>query len=204
MKTRSKIKRILAGIMAANVVVSLIPTVSFAAQSNEYVDPADVWMEANGRTNELDINATVTEETILCPVCNMETTQLIYRVPEYTKSGETALNRGVQFSDGTMIDGVSKGNTDEGTPGEDAEYTGYHFTKSVCQHCGVINSVDGTGSYSFSKNVYSLYSCDKNFFEEFNQVTYTNKMDEQNHIATQKYGKYCQFCKGIIKSRIRR
>lgn len=128
MKARSKIKRILAGIMAASMAISLVPTLSYAAQSNEYVDPADVWIEANGRTNELDINATTTYETVYCPVCDMETTQLTYRVPEYTKSGETALNRGVQWSDGTMIDGKSKGNVDSGTPGIDAYYTGYHYT----------------------------------------------------------------------------
>ena len=34
--------------------------------------------------NELDINATTTYETQYCPVCDMETTTLVYRVPEYT------------------------------------------------------------------------------------------------------------------------
>ena len=128
MKARSKIKRILAGIMTASMAISLVPTLSYAAQSNEYVDPADVWIEANGRTNELDINATTTYETVYCPVCDMETTQLTYRVPEYTRSGETALNRGVMFSDGTLIDGSGTGNLDDGTPGVDAYYTGYHWS----------------------------------------------------------------------------
>lgn len=128
MKTRNKIKRILADIMAASMAISLVPTLSYAAQSNEYVDPADVWIEANGRTNELDINATTTYETVYCPVCDMETTQLTYRVPEYTRSGETALNRGVMFSDGTLIDGSGTGNLDDGTPGVDAYYTGYHWS----------------------------------------------------------------------------
>ena len=57
-------KRILSGIMSASMAISLIPSVTYAAQSNEYVDPADVWIESNGRTNELDINATTTYETI--------------------------------------------------------------------------------------------------------------------------------------------
>jgi hypothetical protein len=195
MKTRNKIKRILAGIMAASMAFSLVPTLSYAAQSNEYVDPADVWIEANGRTNELDVNATTTYETVYCPVCDMETTQLTYRVPEYTKSGETALNRGVNWSDGTMLDGKSKGNVDSGTPGVDAYYTGYHWTKSVCQNCGTINSVDGTDSYSFSKNVYGLNSCDKNFFQDFDNTTYT-PYNSKYHTTILKKGQYCQFCRG--------
>ena len=172
MKMKYKIKRIISAVMAAGMTIGTIPAVSFAAQSSEYVDPADVWMEANGRTNEFDINATTTYETVYCPVCDMETTQLTYRVPEYTKSGETALNRGVKFSDGTCIDGVSKGNTDSGTPGLDAYFTGYHYTKSVCQNCGTINAVDGIDSYAFSKNVYILNSCDHNFFMDFDNTTY--------------------------------
>ena len=195
MKTKSKIKRVLAGIMAASMAMSLIPTISFAAQSNEYVDPADTWIESNGRTNELDVNATITYETTYCPVCDMETTQLTYRVPEYTKSGETALNHGVMYSDGTLIGGTGSGNTDSGTPGIDAYYTGYHFTKSVCQNCGVINSVDGTGSYSFGKNVYTLNPCDHNFFLDFDNTTYT-PYDSHYHTTVLKKGEYCQFCKG--------
>ena len=128
MKTKNGLKRLFAGIMAANMVLGLFPTLSFAAQSNDYVDPADVWVEANGRTNELDVNATTTYETQYCPVCDMETTTLTYRVPEYTKSGTTALNRGVQYSDGTMTDGVTKGNIDDGRPGVDSTYTTYHWS----------------------------------------------------------------------------
>lgn len=196
MKMKNKFKRILSGIMAAGMTLSLIPSITtYAAQSNEYVDPADVWIEANGRTNELDVNATTTYETVYCPVCDMETTQLTYRVPEYTRSGETALNRGVMFSDGTLIDGNGTGNLDDGTPGVDAFYTGYHFTKSVCQNCGTINAVDGINSYSFGKNVYSLNPCDHNFFLDFDNTTYT-PYDGHCHTTVLKAGEYCQFCKG--------
>lgn len=135
-----------------------------AAQDNEYVDPADRWLSASGRTNELDVNATVTNETQHCAVCDKDTTALTYRVPEYTKSGTTALNRGVRFSDGTIIDGSGTGNLDDGTPGIDSSYTGYHWTKAVCQTCGTINAIEGEGTYSFDKNVYALNSCDHNFF----------------------------------------
>ena len=64
---RNKIKRILAAVMAAGMTLSVIPSITtYAAQSNEYVDPADVWIEANGRTSEFDINATVTTGTMIC------------------------------------------------------------------------------------------------------------------------------------------
>ena len=188
-------KRILSGIMSASMAISLIPSVTYAAQSNEYVDPADVWIESNGRTNELDINATTTYETIYCPVCDIETTQLIYRVPEYTKSGETALNRGVVFSDGKTGDGKGTGNLDSGTPGVNAYYSGSHWTKSVCQKCGTINSVDGLGSYACGKNVYILNPCDNNFFLDFDNTTYT-PYDSRYHTTVLKKGEYCQFCKG--------
>ncbi|MDO5398292.1 MAG: hypothetical protein Q4G33_10220, partial [bacterium] len=194
-KFKNRFKRITSGIMAMGMMISLIPTVTFAAQSNEYVDPADVWMESNSRTNEFDINATVTYENFFCPVCDMTTTSMVYRVPEYTKSGETALNRGVQWSDGTCIDGISKGNTDSGTPGIDSYFTGYHYTKSVCQHCGILNSVEGEGSYSFNKDVYGLNPCDHNFFLDFDNTTYT-PYNGKYHTTTLKAGEYCQFCKG--------
>ena len=104
---RNKIKRILAAVMAAGMTLSVIPSITtYAAQSNEYVDPADVWIEANGRTSEFDINATVTTGTMFCPVCDMPTSNISYRVP----------------------DGKGKGNLDDGTPGVDAFYTGYHWS----------------------------------------------------------------------------
>lgn len=196
MKFRSKLKSILSSVLALTLLLSAVPiTTTYAAQSNEYVDPADVWMSANGRTNEFDMNATITYETGYCTVCNRDTLGMTYRVPEYTKTGETALNRNVRYSDGTCIDGISKGNLDSGTPGVDSYYTGMHWTKSVCQTCGTINSVDGPGDYDFNKNVYCLNPCDHNFFLDFDNTTY-EPYDEHYHTTTLKAGKYCQFCKG--------
>ena len=185
-------------------IVSLILTVCmmstnisnvFAAQSNEYVDPAEVWLSSNNRTNELDVNATTTYETQHCLVCEKYTSVLTYRVPEYTKSGQTALNRDVMYSDGTKIDGNGRGNLDDGTPGVDAYYTGYHWTKSVCQTCGTINAGDGLSSYSFNNNVYGLNPCDHNFYLEFDNTTHEH-YDEDYHLTTLKRGEYCKFCKG--------
>ena len=39
-----------------------------------------------------------------------------------------------------MVDGVGKGDTMDGIPGKDATYTGYHYTKAVCETCGGINT----------------------------------------------------------------
>ncbi len=129
MRTKHSIKSVLSGVLAAVMTIGAMPAISVsAAQVNEYIDPADVWITSNGRTNELDFNATITQETAWCPVCNKDTINLTYRTPEYTKSGTTALNRGVQFSDGTMTDGVTKGNVDDGRPGIDTSYTTYHWS----------------------------------------------------------------------------
>lgn len=127
-KSKSVISLLLAMVIVMGLVPAAGPVITYAAQSNEYVDPADVWMSANGRTNELDINATITYETLTCYFCNKDTTVMVYRVPEYTKSGETAYNHGVQYSDGTLTGGVGYGNIDSGTPGKNAYYTGYHWS----------------------------------------------------------------------------
>ena len=198
MKTKHfSMKSVISMLLALVIIAGTLPVSVFAAQSNEYVDPADNWLSSNNRTNELDVNATITNETQYCNVCKKHTSVLTYRVPEYTKTGETALNRGVRYSDGTCIDGVSKGNLDNGTPGVDAYYTGYHFTKVVCQTCGTINSGDGPTDYNFNNNVYSLNSCDHNFFLDFDATTY-EPYDESRHLTTLKRGEYCKFCKGTF------
>ena len=189
-------KSVISMLLAVVMLLGTFPAISvFAAQKSDYEDPADNWLKTNNRTNELDMNATITYETQWCPVCDKHTTVLTYRVPEYTKSGQTALNHGVKWSDGYDIDGKKKGNTDSGTPGVDASYTGYHYTKSVCQTCGTINSVDGSGAYNFNNNVYGLNSCDHNFFIDFDNTTY-EPYDEHQHTTVLKKGEYCQFCKG--------
>ena len=75
------------------------------------------------RTNELDANATVTSETFNCSVCKKPTSFTVWRTPEYSKDGKTALSRNVKFSDGTCIDEESVGVILDGTPGVDAYYT---------------------------------------------------------------------------------
>ena len=142
--------------------ISLLPP-AFAAQQNSYHDPAEHWQEASNRTNELDANATVSHETFSCGVCGKETSFLVFRTPEYTLDGQTAMSRNVQYSDGAMIDGVGKGSILDGTPGKDATYTGYHWTKAVCETCGSTNTNMAKTDYGYLKNVYWLYNCVNNF-----------------------------------------
>ena len=191
----NRLKKILSGVMALSLSLSLLPMNIQAAQNNEYVDPADRWIEANGRTNEFDINATTTYETFYCPVCDMQTNNLIYRVPEYTRTGESALLRNIKYSDGTFLDESGFGELDFGTPGKDGYYTGAHWTKSVCQTCGILNTVDGFYAYSRGKNIYGLNNCDHNFFEDFDNTTY-EQYNSTYHTTILKKGEYCQYCKG--------
>ena len=109
MRTKYHCSRsLLAGFLAVVMLVSLVPAAS-AAQQNSYHDPAEHWQEANNRTNELDANAVITHETFQCRECKQQTSFLAYRTPEYTRDGETAMNRDVKYSDGTTIDGDGKG-----------------------------------------------------------------------------------------------
>ena len=150
---------------------SLFPT-AFAGQENPYHDPAEHWMQANDRTNELDANAVVTHETFQCYVCGQPTSFLVFRTPEYTRDGQSAMSRSINYSDGTLADGTGKGNILDGTPGKDAYYTGYHWTKAVCETCGGINANRPTSDYGHLKNVYWIHDCDSNFFEELPEDKY--------------------------------
>ena len=189
-----KFKSVISVILTVMMLVGTLPTVSvFAAQKSDYVDPADNWLSTSSRTNELDMNATVTYETEFCGICNKSTVIMTYRVPEYTRSGETAMNHDVFYSDGANKDGSAYGNPDSGTPGINAYYTGYHLTKTVCQNCGTINPLDT--EYSFNKNIYVLNPCNNSFFIDFDNTTY-ELYDEHQHTTALKKGEYCQFCKG--------
>ncbi len=193
-KHHLKFKSVISIVLTFVMLVGTLPTVSvFAAQKSDYVDPADNWLSTSSRTNELDMNATVTYETEFCGICNKSTVIMTYRVPEYTRSGETAMNHDVFYSDGANKDGSAYGNPDSGTPGINAYYTGYHLTKTVCQNCGTINPLDT--EYSFNKNIYVLNPCNNSFFIDFDNTTY-EPYDEHQHTTILKKGEYCQFCKG--------
>ena len=62
----------------------------------------------------------------------------------------------------------------------DAYYTGYHWTKAVCQTCGTINPGSGYLHYGFNNNVYGLYPCDNNFYLQFDNTTYENHERRKN------------------------
>lgn len=195
MTNKKHIRRGLAGLLAVVMLFSLAPA-AFAAQENGYHDPAEHWLTASNRTNELDANAVVTHETFNCCVCGKPTSFTAFRTPEYTRDGVTALNRNVMYSDGTMIGGEGKGNVNDGTPGKDATYTGYHWTKAVCDTCGTLNSNGGDGDYNYNRNVYKLYDCAAEFMENLEESTSYEYADDAHHTKTVTGGTYCCFCYG--------
>ena len=199
MKTYHRQRRSLAATCLTVVMLfSLLPT-AFAGQENPYHDPAEHWMQANDRTNELDANAVVTHETFQCYVCGQPTSFLVFRTPEYTRDGQSAMSRSINYSDGTLADGTGKGNILDGTPGKDAYYTGYHWTKAVCETCGGINANRPTSDYGHLKNVYWIHDCDSNFFEELPEDKNVEQVDRAYHRVTTVSGEYCGFCYGTRK-----
>lgn len=75
-------RRALAMLLTLTLCLSLVPS-AFAAQQNSYHDPAEHWMQASNRTNELDVNSVVTRETFKCGECGKVTSFEVFRVPEY-------------------------------------------------------------------------------------------------------------------------
>ena len=189
-------KKLIAVIVALTTVFSVIPETAFASQTAQYHDPADHWKISNNRTMELDVNAHVTHETFHCHECGKVTNFTGYRVPEYTRDGKTALSRNVLYSDGTMTDGVTQGSILDGVLGEDAYYTGYHYSKSVCDYCGTINSNLEKEDYAYNRNVYRLYDCANEFMEDLDETVAIEYVDDTYHKVATKGGEYCVFCYG--------
>lgn len=198
MNRKIRFRRPMALFLSLALCVGLVPS-AFAAQQNSYHDPADHWQEANNRTNELDANATVTHETFTCGECGQETSFLAFRTPEYTRDGQTAMTRNVRYSDGTMIGGEDKGSILDGVPGKDAYYTGYHWTKAVCETCGGINTNMSKTDYCYQNNVYWLYDCASNFFEALSDTETIEQADSTYHRVITTSGSYCGFCYGTYK-----
>ncbi len=204
-------KKALAFILVLSVLLGMFPLSghkAYAAQQNSYHDPAENWMSAVNRTNELDANAAVTEETFTCYNCGKATQFTVWRTPEYTRSGSSNLGHNVKYSDGTMVDGITKGNVDDGKPGVNAYYTFNHWTKAACSQCGTFNAqMDRAVEYCYDKNIYWLYDCDANFMQDLDEEIIYEYADKQYHKVTVKGGQYCAFCYGTnhtINSRLER
>ena len=189
-------RRAVALLLTLVLCIGMVPS-AMAGQQNSYHDPAEHWMQASNRTNELDINSVVTHETFYCATCRDNTDFTIWRVPEYTKSGETAMNRNVKYSNGMCMDEKTVGNLDAGVPGQDASYTGYHWTKSVCSRCGDWNSNETSGApYAWDKNIYVLHDCAAKFSEDLPETVSYEYVDGKYHRTVTKRGSYCCFCYG--------
>ena len=194
-KTKKHGRSVIALILTFVMIFSLLTT-AFAGQEDSYHDPAEHWQSALNRTNELDANATTTHETFTCKVCRQGTSFLVFRTPEYTRDGQTAMTRNVKYSDGTLLDGVGTGAILDGTPGLDAYYTGYHWTKSICETCGTINSNMDVTSYAYAKNLYWLYDCATEFRKALEETVTYECADSTYHTKTVENGSYCVFCYG--------
>ena len=195
-KTKHGCRRLLAMLLVVISVMSLIAVPALAGQEDGYHDPAERWMNAMSRTNELDVNATVTHETFYCNVCRQQTSFTIWRTPEYTTDGQSAITRKVRYSDGTLSGGTGSGTILDGTPGVDATYTGYHWTKSCCETCGTMNSNMGPDDYSFDNNVFWLFDCAPAFTEYLDDVVTFEYVDSAHHKKLVDGGSYCEFCYG--------
>lgn len=194
-KTKKHGRSVIALILTFVMIFSLLTT-AFAGQEDSYHDPAEHWQSALNRTNELDANATTTHETFTCKVCRQGTSFLVFRTPEYSRDGQTAMTRNVKYSDGTLLDGVGTGAILDGTPGLDAYYTGYHWTKSICETCGTINSNMDVTSYAYAKNLYWLYDCATEFRKALEETVTYECADSTYHTKTVENGSYCVFCYG--------
>ena len=189
-------RRAVALLLTLVLCIGMVPS-AMAGQQNSYHDPAEHWMQAGNRTNELDINSVVTHETFYCATCRDNTDFTVWRVPEYTKSGETAMNRNVKYSNGMCMDEKTVGNLDAGVPGQEAAYTGYHWTKSVCGRCGDWNSNETSGApYAWDKNIYVLHDCAAKFSEDLPETVSYEYVDGKYHRSVTKGGSYCCFCYG--------
>ena len=65
MKTKHslKMKSVISAVLAVVMILGTLPAMNvFAAQKSDYEDPADNWLKTNNRTNELDMNATVSRK----------------------------------------------------------------------------------------------------------------------------------------------
>lgn len=95
-----------------------------------------------------------------------------------------------------MVGGNGKGDTMDGVPGKNATYTGYHYTKAVCETCGGINTNMATTDYGYLKNVYWLYDCAAEFTQKLDETVTYEYADDTYHTVTTKGGTYCAFCYG--------
>ena len=194
----TRMNRAMALLLAVAMILSLIPA-AFAGQEDGYHDPAEHWYDSANRTNELDINAVVTQESWLCHICGKQTPFTTWRTPEYTRDGVSSVAHGIAYSDGASLSGVM-GTIMWGKPGVNATYTGYHWGKSVCNICGTFNANRGADDYGFKKNIYQLYSCDAEFTENLPTTRTVEYVDGTYHRVTTVTGNYCEHCYGTHKT----
>lgn len=212
-KTKCFLRRALSTLLALALCLGMIPfSASAASQENTYHDPADSWLNAAGRANEFNANATVTEGTMYCRYCTKEqngsagaephvfTPCRTFRVPEYTSDGISNATRNIRYSDGVMIDEASTANVMFTSPNHGGVYTNYHWTKSLCLKCGRLNTNTDTTDHSYLLDVYALFDCASDFEQEtLPESSSWEYLDDTYHYKTTTTGSYCGFCFGTHK-----
>ena len=68
--------------------------------------------------------------------------------------------------------------------------------KRQCETCGTINSNMAKTDYGYGKNVYWLYDCAANFFEDLPESVEIEQVDWEYHRVITTGGQYCGFCYG--------
>ena len=84
MRIKHSMKSVMSGLLAAVTMLGSFPSVSvFAAQSNAYVDPADVWLATNNRTSELDANLPLFHNRCTVPNANLRVQRNVSYLPPF-------------------------------------------------------------------------------------------------------------------------
>lgn len=81
----------------------------------------------------------------------------------------------------------------------DGYYTGYHWSKAVCETCGTINANMAKTDYGYNVNVYWLYDCAGDFTQKLPESVSYACADSKYHTKTTESSEYCGFCYGTCK-----
>jgi len=212
-------RKVISCLMSAVFITgTVIPASAVQSGGSDYIDPADNWLSTSSRASEFDANAVKTTESSYCWNCEQDTMFDLFRVPEY--ASVSAAERGIMYTDGSngySFDEANlmpayEGYISDPTPSKGSTYTGFHWSKAVCQKCHLFNTNQGvskvmsesgkSGSVNpaVGQNWYILYPCDQSFFHHFTDNEYLS-FDETTHTVAKKEGDYCQFCHGTTAER---
>ena len=130
-------------------------------------------------------------------MCDTARTFTVWRVPEYTLDGMSALSRNIVHSDGTMLDGTSKGTILDGIPASRLRTLGITGPKRSAR--AAAPTTPTRTSFDIGKNVYILFDCAEEFTKTLEETVAYTCADSSYHTKTTTGGSYCGFCYGTHK-----